>query len=25
MFYELKAEEIKTIVDLIDRFYKSRE
>lgn len=25
MFYELKAEEIKMIVDLIDRFYKSRE
>ncbi|MEI3456435.1 MAG: dTDP-4-amino-4,6-dideoxygalactose transaminase [Bacteroides cellulosilyticus] len=25
MFYELKAEEIETIVDLIDRFYKSRE
>ena len=25
MFYELKAEEIKTIFDLIDRFYKSRE
>ena len=25
MFYELKAEDIKMIVDLIDRFYKSRE